>query len=75
MTNTFPQYRKYSNNKNYFKLINENEFIEISIIGSRIISHKHQVKIYPDRLLFNDLIEYNNQIIINNAKEFDELLA
>ncbi len=75
MTNTFPQYRKYSNNKNYFKLINENEFIEISIIGKRVISNTHQVKIYPDRLFFNDLLECNNQIIISNAKEFDELLA
>ena len=42
MTETFPVYRKYTNNKNYFKIINDNEFIEIKLRVSFL--HKESIK-------------------------------
>ena len=44
MTEKFPAFRKYSNNKNFFKIINLNEFIEISVIGKQVL-FKKQFKI------------------------------
>lgn len=52
----FPQYRKYSNNKNYFKILSPDEFEEIQIIGSR--RHKRIVKaeLYPEKMFVRDLL-------------------
>jgi hypothetical protein len=53
---SFPQYRKYKNNKNFFRIINAEEFEEISFIGSRKIVVAHKAKILPDRNLILDLL-------------------
>ena len=36
----FPLYRKYSNNKSYFKVLNEIEFEELKFIGQKIELYK-----------------------------------
>ena len=64
----FPTYRKYKNNKKFFKLINENEFEEISFIGSKVIVTKHLAKILPDRNLIADLL-YDIKIAEQSTKE------
>ena len=33
----FPTYRKYKNNKRFYKIINKKEFEEIQVIGSKIL--------------------------------------
>ncbi len=52
----FPTYRKYKNNKHFFKIISESEFDEISFIGSKAIVTKHIAKILPDRNFISDLL-------------------
>ena len=52
----FPTYRKYKNNKNFFKIISVSEFDEISFIGSKAIVVKHIAKILPDRNFIYDLL-------------------
>ena len=53
---SFPQYRKYKNNKHFFRIFSPEEFEEISFIGSRKIVTTHKVKILPDRNLIYDLL-------------------
>lgn len=53
---SFPQYRKYPNNRNFFKIISASEFEEIGFIGTKRIVTAHQVKILPDRNLVLDLL-------------------
>lgn len=53
----FPQYRKYSTNKSFFKIISESEFIEIQVVGKTVIKHTVKAKILPDRNLINDMLE------------------
>lgn len=55
-TMTFPQYRKYANNRNFFKIISNDAFEEISLIGSKKIVRQHQASILPDRNLIHDLL-------------------
>jgi len=64
----FPTYRKYNNNKNFFKIINENEFEEISFIGSKVIVTQHLAKILPDRNLIADLL-YDISFAVTSTKE------
>lgn len=52
----FPQYRKYKNNKHFFKIISEQKFEEISFIGSKAFVTNHVAKILPDRNLIYDLL-------------------
>jgi hypothetical protein len=73
MTEKFPVYRKYTNNKNYFKIINENEFMEISVIGKQVIIKKTEAKIYHDKLFILDLISCNTFILKISEEEFTSI--
>ena len=53
----FPLFRKYSNNKSYFKVLDDQSFEEIQIIGSKILLFNFAAKIMPDRFLVRDMIE------------------
>ena len=71
----FPTFRKYSNNKNFFKIINENEFDEISFIGNKAIVTKHIVKILPDRNFISDLLhDIGNTCEIITKEEYESYL-
>jgi hypothetical protein len=52
----FPVYRKYKNNKSYFKIIQPKLFEEIQLIGSKKIIKEVEAKQFPEMLFINDLI-------------------
>ncbi len=52
----FPYFRKYKNNKTFFKIISDTEFDEISFIGNKKIIQTIQAKVLPDRNFISDLI-------------------
>ena len=52
---TYPQYRKYHNNKGYFKIISPIEWEEIQVVGTKYILHQFVVKIMPDRNFIYDM--------------------
>ena len=70
----FPTYRKYKNNKNFFKIMNENEFEEISFIGSKVVVTKHLAKILPDRNLIADLLYDINFAEHSSKEEYESYL-
>lgn len=71
----FPVYRKYKNNKHFFKIINENEFEEISFIGSKILIEKHLAKILPDRNFIYDLLhDIGNTCELSSKEEYESYL-
>lgn len=67
----FPQYRKYSNNKKYYKIVSTSELEEISFIGNKAILHKITAKILPDRNLIDDLLnDIPNSCLIATEEEY-----
>jgi hypothetical protein len=70
----YPIYRKYSNNKSYFKVLDESHFEEIQILGSRYLLYSFEAKILPDRNLMHDMVEMSGggweEI---DAKTYEEL--
>ena len=52
----FPQYRKYSNDKGFFKILSEEEFEEIQILGSRKIKTSFKASTFVDRNLIQDML-------------------
>ncbi len=71
---TFPAYRKYSNNKNFFKIINETEFEEISFIGHRTIVLNHIAKIFPDKIFISDLLHDRKVTELSSKEEYESYL-
>jgi hypothetical protein len=72
---TFPTYRKYKNNKNFFKIINDSEFDEISFIANKAIVTKHIAKILPDRNFISDLLnDIGNTSELSNQQEYESYL-
>lgn len=71
----FPTYRKYKNNKHFFKIINESEFDEISFIGNKAMVVKHIAKILPDRNFIADLLnDIGNTCEIATKEEYESQL-
>ncbi len=71
---TFPTYRKYKNNKHFFKIISENKFEEISFIGTKVIVTSHLAKILPDRNLIADLLYDSNVADLSTQQEYESYL-
>lgn len=72
----FPIYRKYSNNKSYFKIFNEGHFEEIQTLGTNYQVFQFEAKILPDRHFIQDMIDMKgggwDEIA---ASEYDEFHA
>lgn len=72
---TFPAYRKYRNNKHFFKIMSNNEFEEISFIGNKAVVTKHVAKILPDRNLIADLLnDVGNTTELSSKEEYESYL-
>ena len=52
----FPQYRRYLNGKNYFRIDSLDSFEEIRSLGERWLIEQHKAKILPDFQLIHDLL-------------------
>jgi hypothetical protein len=78
---SFPVYIKYSNNKNFFKIISSDEFEELTILGNKFFLTHKKATIHPDRVFIADLLnntfentiaisedEYNHQVTFSKEK-------
>jgi hypothetical protein len=74
-TASYPQYRKYKNNKAYFKIISEKEWEEIQVLGTKYILHTFTVKILPDRnFLYDMTFDFENNWDQIEEDEYEEIL-
>jgi hypothetical protein len=70
----YPQYRKYPNNKAYFKISSSTEWEEIQIIGSTYILHHFTVRILPDRNYIYDMtFDYYKNWVKIEEEEYQEI--
>ncbi len=71
---TYPQYRKYLNEKVFFQIISNNEWEEIQIVGSNYLQHRFTVKIMPDRnLLYDMTFNYERNWVKIDAHEYEKI--
>lgn len=70
----FPVYRKYKNNRNYFKIINAETFEEIRMVGEKKLISLTEAKLFPEKSFLNDLL-FNYQEFAEEigAKEYEDL--
>ncbi len=60
---TFPVFRKYKNNKHFFKIISSNSFEEIQIVGNKKIINLLDIKTFPDLSHIREMV-YNKDVAI-----------
>ena len=73
MNTTFPQYRKYPNNKSYFKVLSNESFEEIHVIGRKYFLTKVEAKILPDRHFIADMIAASANWVEIDESEYAEI--
>ena len=73
MKTIYPQFRKYPNNKAYFKILSDKEWEEVQIIGNKHIFNPFIVKIMPDRnYLFDMTFHYNDNWEVIEEMEYEQ---
>jgi hypothetical protein len=71
----FPQYRKYSNDKGFFKVLSFESFEEIQIMGSKSIHTAFEAKTFVDRNLIQDMLDCADEgWEFINETEFERVL-
>jgi hypothetical protein len=71
---SFPQYRKYPDNRAFFKVISEIEFEEISFIGTKQIIQNIVATTYAEMLYISDMINNPENIYrIINKDEYNSV--
>lgn len=70
----YPQYRKYPNNKGYFKVVSATEWEEIQVIGNKYLLHTFTVNILPDRNFIYDLtFDYEQNWLKIELEEYETI--
>ncbi len=70
----FPIYRKYDNDKSFFKITSSEHFLELKITGSQKEEFEFKVNIHPDRIFIQDMIAMENRHWVeSSAEEFEQI--
>lgn len=65
----FPVFRKYPNNKSFFKVVSHERFEEIKVTGNKAGLFVFEAKIFPDRMLIQDMIAMEKGFWVESSKE------
>lgn len=66
----FPQYRKLSNNRCFYEILDHRNFREIQLIGSRAVLHSVKAEQYPEILRIMDMLAAKEPYLMSEAEEF-----
>ncbi len=70
----FPQYRKMKGVNNFYKILNNREFIEIRMLGNKPSKSHFKAEQYPDILRIQEMLKMPNEWFeIISEKEFGDL--
>ena len=71
---TYPQYRKYPNNRVFFKIISEKDWEEIQILGVHHSIHYFTAKILPFRNFIEDMtFDYERNWVKIEEEEYESI--
>ncbi len=65
----FPQYRRLSNHKSFYRIDSNERFVEIQVIGTRCFSHDVQAKQYPEILRIKEMLKYQIDGLEQSSEE------
>ena len=69
----YPQFRKYLNDRGYFKIFSAIEWEEVQIIGKKATLNNYKANIFPDKNFLHDLIfDYQNHWCVIHEDEYNK---
>lgn len=72
----FPQYRKLSNEKAYYRISGDRHWDEIQVIGSKAVFHSVQALQYPEMLRIQDMLNLEGGFyVLSTAHEFEDVMT
>lgn len=72
--NDFPYFRKLSNDKSFYKIVDDKNFEEVQLIGSKKMHTKHVAEQYPEMLRVQDMINlHEGHFLVLKKEEWDLL--
>lgn len=66
----FPQYRKLSNEKTYYKIVDARTFEEIMLVGEKRIKFTTIASKYPEMLRIKDMLELAAPFLTASEEEY-----
>ncbi len=66
----FPQYRKLSNGKTFYKIVDERTFEEIVLLGEKRMYFKTIAEKYPEMLRIKDMLEFEVPFLVATEEEY-----
>lgn len=60
----FPVYRKRVNDKHYYRIDGVESFVELQVVGDKVFQFEFSAKIYPDKVMINDMLNLNDYGIV-----------
>ncbi len=70
----YPLYRKYANNKSFYKIISPEKFEEIQLLKDNRTLHVFEAKILPDRNYIHDLtFNYKEHWVVCEEEEYEKI--
>lgn len=65
----FPQYRKLSNEKVFYRIRSERDFDEIQLMGSKAFWFSMTAEKYPEILRIQDLLNQSEDVVLMSSEE------
>ena len=66
----YPEYRKLSNNKSFYKIHSENSFEELQLIGTSVMRMTVNATKYPEIIRIKDMIDLRPPFEMSTEEEF-----
>jgi hypothetical protein len=66
----FPQYRKLSNGKTFYKIIDGKTFEEVQLMGTKRMVYTTIANQYPEMLRIKDMLELQEPYEMSNENEY-----
>ena len=66
----YPEYRKLSNNKSFYKIHSEYSFEELQLLGSSVMKMIINATKYPEIMRIKDMIDCEPPFEMSTAEEF-----
>ncbi|MDG1332960.1 MAG: hypothetical protein P8P74_11570 [Crocinitomicaceae bacterium] len=70
----FPQYRKLFNEKAFYKIIDDRNFEEIQLMGSRKMTYAFTAEKYPEILRIQDMLDLEPGYLECDPEEYEGLM-
>lgn len=66
----FPQYRKLSNGKTFYKIKDERSFDEVQLMGTKRLVYSTIANQYPEMIRIKDMLELQEPYKMSNENEY-----